>query len=121
MEDPERREKNFVDRRVSWGTENPEGSGKRESRIPPRRRRADAVSSSPCRETTGAEKESGRGFRLEGNGSDELDRLYPGLEAREFVFVKEKGEWACFPFSQFPFSPILEQRLIADLEESLVP
>jgi hypothetical protein len=26
-----------------------------------------------------------------------------------------------FPFSQFPFSPILEQRLIADLEESLVP
>jgi hypothetical protein len=23
-----------------------------------------------------------------------------------------------FPFSQFPFSPILEQRIIADLEES---
>ena len=30
------------------------------------------------------------------------------------------GLFPFFPFAQFPFSPILEQRLIADLEESLV-
>jgi hypothetical protein len=50
--------------------------------------------------------------------------------AANFNNVREgtgKGEMGLFPVflfspsAQFPFSPILEQRLIADLEESLVP